>query len=271
MYIKEIKIPVKNVKMKTICHCSDLHLSAFDEFSTAEEKEKAINSHKYWIDKRHSFAKIHNEPCYNDTTHDLYFCADEILNIANKSDALVMTGDLMDYASDANIRFLEKKCSNLKVSFIAVRGNHEKDLCLSEKSVMYTMQQPVSLVDLGDIQIIGIDNANRSVSKEQLAELDGFLGKKPSIIAMHIPIMTEQNYDILMNCGEYFRMNDYPGCPAESDEFIRLICRPQSKVIAVLTGHLHFGNISEIGNGVYQYGVSQGLAGNAYIFKIGEE
>ncbi|MBP0990622.1 MAG: hypothetical protein J5874_05555 [Oscillospiraceae bacterium] len=64
-------------------------------------------------------------------------------------------------------------------------------------------------------------------------------------------------------------MNEYEGCPVENQDFIDLISDPKSNVIAVLTGHLHFGNISEINNGVLQYGVSQGLTGNAQLFKIG--
>ena len=269
MIVKNISIPFKGIKKKTICHFSDLHLTAFDDLSSNEEKERAINQTDYWMGMKRNFAVGNNEPFGEDEMRDTVKQTDDLFCLAAKADAVVATGDLIDYINGANIRLLEKKFSKLKVPFVFVRGNHEADLELPEESVLSIINEPVQRVDLGDMQIIGIDNTNRTITRSQLNTIEKLLGKKPSVIAMHVPILTKQNHDTLIKCGEYFRMNEYEGCPPENQDFIDLISAPKSNVIAVLTGHRHFGNISEINNGVFQYGVSQGLTGNAQLFTIG--
>ena len=47
--ITRYEIPVKGVKKKTICHFSDVHLTAYDELSTPEEKEHAIQQTQGWM------------------------------------------------------------------------------------------------------------------------------------------------------------------------------------------------------------------------------
>ena len=65
-----------------------------------------------------------------------------------------------------------------------------------------------------------------------------------------------------------FRMNDFDGCPPENDRFRTLVSA--APVVAVLSGHLHFQCVSELANGVVQYGVSQGITGNVHLYTIGE-
>ena len=127
------------------------------------------------------------------------------------------------------------------------------------------------VVDLGDLQIVGIDNQERRITPEQLDTLRGLLatGKK-TVVAMHVPLVNEENYKAVYGCGEYFRMNDYEGCPPENDEFIALLTAPDSPVVAVLTGHLHFQNVSHLSDRLCQYGVSQGITGNVHLYTIGE-
>ena len=86
---------------------------------------------------------------------------------------------------------------------------------------------------------------------------------------MHIPIMTQGNWDLLQKCGEYFQLN-YKDCPKENITFIETIRENADKVIAVTCGHLHFNNISEICPGVMQYVSSQGLIGSLSVYEIGE-
>ena len=270
MMVKKFYIPAKNIKKKTILHFSDLHVAVYDEFSSGIDKKFSILANEHWMERRKFLAEKYNEPYGENEMCDIVKHGEDLFKLASQADAAVVTGDLMDYISDANFRWLEDKFSELDVPYVIVRGNHEKFLKLPEDSKLNILEQDVSITDLGDMQIIGIDNANRKITSSQLSEIKNLLGDKPSIIAMHVPIMTEQNRELLLDYGEYFRMNEYDGCPKENQEFIELISDPKANVVAVLTGHLHFGNISEIGNGLLQYGVSHAITGNAYSITIGE-
>ena len=89
------------------------------------------------------------------------------------------------------------------------------------------------------------------------------------IIVMHIPIMTDGNKARLEKSGVYFQLN-YEGCPESNIRFIELIKQNSDKVVAVLAGHLHYADVSEIGNGVMQYVTAQGVTGNINKYIIGE-
>ncbi len=266
----QYNIPIKGVKKKTICQFSDVHLTAWDELSTAEEVAEAKYQTRHWIKCRRDFAIGKHE------SYEIFQQADALTNferltaLASSADAAVLCGDIMDYVSGANIRAVEKGLKSLNVPYVYVSGNHEEPWYLPDGSDVSIIKKPIYSVDLGDLQIIGIDNSQRKISEDQLKETERLLAtKKCSVIAMHVPIMTEGNRKKLTAAGEYFQLN-YNGCPAENLEFISMITNTDYNVAAVLTGHLHFGNVSEIGNGVFQYGSSQGILANANLITIGE-
>ena len=69
--------------------------------------------------------------------------------------------------------------------------------------------------------------------------------------------------------GEYFWFN-YPGCPGENLELLKIIRENRNDIAMVLAGHLHFRNDSLIAEGVTQYVSSQGITGYMNRFVIGE-
>ena len=86
---------------------------------------------------------------------------------------------------------------------------------------------------------------------------------------MHVPIMTNDNKELLTECGEYFQLN-YDGADKNNFKFIEMIKNNAEKIIAVFAGHLHFKNTSQITSGVTQYVSSQGITGNLNRYEIGE-
>ncbi|MBQ1231653.1 MAG: hypothetical protein IIX73_04750, partial [Clostridia bacterium] len=81
-------------------------------------------------------------------------------------------------------------------------------------------------------------------------------------------IMTDGNRALLEECGEYFRLNHKDATP-EVFEFIDIIKQNREQIVAVLAGHLHFRNNTEIAKGVTQYVSSQGALGNINRYEIG--
>ena len=135
---------------------------------------------------------------------------------------------------------------------------------------MKSAGEPVQKLDLGDMVILGFDNSRRVITQEQISRLQRELEEgKQILIAMHIPIMTQGNWDKLQRSGEYFQLN-YVGCPKENLEFIETIRCHSEQIIAVTCGHLHGLDVSEVCPGVTQYVSSQGLIGSLSVYDIGE-
>lgn len=268
--LHKFNIPVKGVKKKTIYHFSDTHLTEYDSLSDAAEKEKAIKQTAAWENVRYSFISAYNEP-FTDAqkiTGKEHF--ENLIKLASEGDAVVMAGDILDYVNGANLRIAEKGFASLKCPFISVCGNHEKADQIPETGAVSVMKKDVQTIEFDDLIIIGFDNSKRIITENQLNALADTLKKgKCTVIALHIPIMTEDNEEALRRAGEYFQLN-YDGCPEENIRFIELIKENSALVAAVLAGHLHFNNISHITEGVTQYVSSQGIAGNINEYTIGE-
>lgn len=265
--INEYYIKVKGIKEKTICHFSDCHLAEYDSLSTNEEVEKAKLQSERWLSIRESFAKDYNQKYGENEKKPAMEHFETLLMEAQKHDVLVMTGDILDYISQPNIRVLENRMKNFPVPYVYVCGNHEHTEQYPDGLDISRIKRPVQEIDLGDVLLLGIDNSKSIISKEQFDYIKDAdrLGKK-IIVAMHLPFATKDNVPIQEH--EYFKFNK-DGCPQINLDFMDFIASSKN-VIAVLCGHLHFENISDLSENVTQYVVSQGIAGNVNIYHIGE-
>ena len=268
--IREFIIPFKGVKKKTLYHFSDTHLTEYDDFSTDVEKADAVKRTEAWENVRKGYALGYGEPYAEEqqkTPKEHYV---NLLEISGKGDALLMAGDILDYISPANLRLFDAEMSRFPKPYLTVCGNHEYPENIPEGHLLSKAKQPWQTLDLGDMTVIAFDDSKRTITKEQNEKLLEVLSfGKPVLILIHIPIKTEGNKERLEKAGEYFQLN-YVNCPPENLEFIDIIKRNSDKIIAVLAGHLHFSDVSEIGNGVMQYVTSQGVVGNINRYIIGE-
>ena len=270
MVIHSHKISAAGIPKKVIYHFSDVHLAVQDDLSTPEENQRAMAASAGWANGRLDFAEKYGEPASRaqQKSSEAHFI--DLLKLFEDGDAVVMAGDLCEYVSPANLRFLDSRLGSLDIPWLAVCGNHDKAEDIPEGYGFSRVKEPVQILDLGDLVLFGIDNSLRTVTARQNALLRQTLAMgKPLIIVMHIPIMTEGNKALLTDCGEYFRLN-HPDADRETLEFIHILERNTDRILAVLAGHLHFGNISEIAPGLTQYVSSQGLLGNVIRYEIGE-
>ena len=193
--ITRYDIPVKGVAKKTICHFSDVHLTAYDDLCTPEERERGIQDTQCWMDTRRFFAEKYGCPTGEAQMADSRVQYARLLALANTADAAVITGDVMNNITPADIRATEAGLATLQVPFVVVCGNHEPAEKLPDGMLLSMMKQPVSVVDLGDLQLVGVDNADRKITPDQLAQVEALLaGGKPTIIALHVPMLTPDNY-----------------------------------------------------------------------------
>lgn len=266
LIIHEYKIPLKGVAPKVIYHISDVHLCEWDEFSTPDEKKRAIERSAEWDDTRRWFAETYNEPCEKRQEIPAAKQYANLLSATADGDAVIFSGDTMDYISAASIKVMEDGLKRLNRPFVAVCGNHDLAEALPDGMLLSEMKKPLQVVSLGDMLLVGIDNSGRTFTSEQLKGIEAlFSKKKPMIITMHCPSVTDENRAILEKCGKYFLLEE----PANSN-FLDLVRSEKSTVCAILTGHLHFSLNTKISEKVMQYGASQGILGNINKFIIGE-
>ena len=181
-------------------------------------------------------------------------------------EALIMAGDIIDFDTDGNTRFLEQALKDYPVPYMPMCGNHDEPEKLPMGHPMKKAGDPVQKLDLGDMVLLGFDNSKRVITREQIEILKTTLQEgKPILISMHIPIST----DGMVQSDNYYFMN-YMECPKENLLFLDIIRENADQIIAITCGHLHYAKVSEFCSGVHQYVSSQGLIGSISVFDIGE-
>ena len=267
--VHDYKITNKRVKKKIIYHFSDVHLAEFDAYSDDQEKTVAIMQKQHWETARRSFAEGNGEPYIKESTKSTYEHFLNMIEVANDGDVLILTGDICDYISGANLRTINAALEHFAKPFVYVKGNHEITGEILDGICFSNINNPVQTVELEDMLIIGIDNSARDITAEQNQKLKEAIEiGKPILIAMHIPMVTERNKILTEKVSKYFLLN-HENPSAGVLEFVDIIKQNAEKIIAILAGHLHFINNSEIAKDVTQYVASQGALGNINRYEIG--
>ena len=268
--IRSFRIPIPGVQKKVIYHFSDIHLTLWDSLSDPEEIRKANEGVEGWNGTRSWFAKHYGEPDTPPQQKSAPKHFSDLLKLAQSGDALVMAGDICDYVSGPNLRYLEQQLESFPAPWLAVCGNHDLAADIPEGYLYSRIRQPLQVLDLGDLLLVGLDDSLRTITPEQNQQLQQLLPlEKPMILVLHIPIMEEDNRELLLSCGEYFRLN-HSEADEETLKFIGLVQHNTDQIAAVLAGHLHFHNECEIAPGLIQYVSSQGILGNINRYEIGE-
>ena len=262
----DYKIPVKGVAKKILYHISDIHLNHSDDPAASQQPL----TYETWVQGWPGFSKVYNEPYEPEQMklpEEHLAC---LLEIANQGDAIVMTGDICDKVSLANLQILEEALGKVETPWLAVCGNHDLAQDIPDGYRYSQIKNSVQILDLGDLILFGVDDSPRQITADQTSALRKVLELgKPVIVALHIPIMTEENRNILINCGDYFRLN-HPEATEETLAFIDCIKENAGQIAAVLAGHLHFHNESNIAPGLPQFVNSQSVLGNINRYEIGE-
>ena len=184
----DYKLPVKGVSKKVIYHISDIHLNCSDDPAAVRQPLTYENWLKGWP----WFSIRYQEPC----TESQMKLPEEhlacLLELAREGDAIVFTGDICDKVSSANLDILDEQLSKVEKPWIAVCGNHDLAADIPDDCLYARVKEPVQVLDLGDLIIVGVDNSQRQVTKDQTARLLEVLALgKPVIVTLHVPIMTE--------------------------------------------------------------------------------
>lgn len=177
-----------------------------------------------------------------------------------KLDGVILGGDIIDYPSEANVRYLKNQLDALEMPYIYTLGNHDwtypwdymtqtgkdtylpmLDECLDENPAIHTL-------DYGEFVIVAVDNSSNQINVEAVAECERILSEgRPVIILLHVPIITQsvlgrakevwgEGNGVVLGGGNYGGI--YPD--ENSQKFMDMITAQGSPVEAVLAGHVHF-------------------------------
>ena len=174
-----------------------------------------------------------------DTAKNLAACVDHVVQLAEKPDLVLMTGDLTDFGRPDEYALLRRLLSPLDMPLYVIPGNHDhrENLRKAFGDHDYLKGDDEYLhyvVDEYPLRMIGLDTTipgkpGGEMCATRLAWLDKKLSQepdKPTILFMHHPpIITGIRHMDVQNCGN-------------GEAFGELIER-HPQVFQVLCGHVH--------------------------------
>ncbi|MFA5290065.1 MAG: metallophosphoesterase [Candidatus Izemoplasmatales bacterium] len=258
---KLLNIDLGLSKEHRLIQFSDVHVATYEQHDDHQSITKAINQEKLWLKQRLDFAHKFKENYDSELLLPSTECLAQLIEYANNNqpDLVLLTGDIIDYYSRANYAYLAKSIKRLNNPYLFLCGNHEypselfQDLCQGNCDLNY--------VEFDEFLVVSIHNSTRTIQPSQLSAFRQLLDyKKPIILTMHVPMMTEYNRDQFMKLDSYYSMNDRD-CDEVTSNFIHLVCS-SDEVKAVLCGHTHGSITSLIAPNKPQYCCSSGLIGS---------
>lgn len=253
-----INVTIGVSKEYQLIQFSDVHVATYIPSDSTETNEKAITQEKTWVKQRVDFARKFNEFMNKEHMIPSVECLCKLIEYSNENhpDLVLLTGDIVDYYSEANYDYLKQSLSRINSPYLFSCGNHE-----SPSSMFLEMFQELNYVDFNEFIVISIDNSQRIIKESQVEKLEKLLALgKPIILALHVPIMTEYNETYFMKLDPYYSMK-YNDCDDTTKRFIHLV-QSSDEIKAIFCGHTHGAITSIISPNKPQYCCSSGLIGS---------
>lgn len=264
MNLEKTVIEIGLEKPLKILHVTDTHLALCDD---RDDERKQALARKRAVSHVNVERDLKEQIAYAETNCDL----------------LVHTGDLMDFISKANVEKSRIILQNEKILYIA--GNHDYSQYMGEawEDMTYRMNSYMSLGEgglgvnmfftsriVGGVNFVGVDNAYHQVEEWQTERLRYEVQKgSPVILCMHAPLFEQALYErsidefkdgsaYVMGCDEEHLMTypEFRACeqrPTEATKKFVAYVNSESRIKAVLAGHLHFNFASMLSGGAMQY------------------
>ena len=204
---------------------------------------------------------------------------------AEGTDLLLLTGDIIDFPSDANVKALKNGIKNSGIPTLYVVGNHDwsfaddyhtphaaevhhpkfAEICYGDSNI--------SWVEYEDLIVCAVDDSRDRVLKETVDQFFSLYERgKPIILMMHVPLYVESMeedcfaswHNLLMMGGKAFNEDD----PQVKRFYEAVALDPGTPVKLVVTGHLHFHHEDILPNGVPQIVTDKGYTGGCRVIRV---
>ena len=259
----------------TFFHLTDLHMGEFtpDEALTMPEERRSYAQHRFEFFAREGQGAA---ALWND-----YMARAK----AEGTDLLLLTGDIIDFPSDANVKTLKEGIKNSGIPTLYVVDNHDwsfaddyhtqnaASLHLPKFNSLCNQSPHILWVEYEDLVVCAVDDSLDCVSKETV---DTFMALcamgKPVILIMHVPLYVESmEADCLASWRNLLMVGGkaYNGDDPQVKRFYEFVAlSPNTPVKAVITGHLHFHHEDILPNGVPQIVTDKGYTGGCRVIRI---
>lgn len=190
------------------------------------------------------------------------------MNYANgeKWDGLLFGGDIIDCPTVANMQYLDDSLTGLQIPYLYTPGNHDwtfpweymtetgSNQYLAGLSPYMKDNTAIHTLEYDDFTVVAVDNSSNQIHPNALEEYKNILAQgKPVIVMLHVPLYTQellakaaQTWGRSVVLGGGVHGGIYPN--DVSAEFISLTTADDSPVVAVLAGHVHLADRSNISN-----------------------
>lgn len=266
--VKECNIEIPGVK-KTyhFLYLSDMHILVMSDEVAANDRGTVQSRMQELGHDGHSSTEIFGQ----------------IISNANQAglDGVLLGGDIIDFLSIANLEWLNDNLERLEAPSMLVTADHDLTCWwtgYSEEEQKELREQlpyePLQVMDYHEFLIVGISNTTSPIQEEVVKQLkDIFALGKPVIIVQHVPIASIVDNELKEKSREAWNGKALlwgEDCSYEADgttqEYLNMINDPESPVVAVLAGHLHFEYEGRINDKVKQYLFSPAYTGEvAYV------
>ena len=171
---------------------------------------------------------------------------------AERPDAVVLTGDILDFPARKNIEALEALLRRAGCPFLFVPGNHDWSLPKDYHSkAQYDTYMPLfdpfdggtpdfQCLTVGGVRLIGVDDSRDRVSEGQLAALQKAASEKtPYLLFAHVPLYADTLIDDVVRVWRAPIVIGHE----KSDDITKAFCACAAEsASAVFTGHIHFSH-----------------------------
>jgi len=259
-----------------ILHVTDSHVSAGTE-TRPGLRNCAARMHN-------AYARVRRAGTGEETTTPALFREAMDDAAAEKPDLLALTGDIINYPSEASVEFIRSELERSGMEWVYTAGNHDwhfeglpgssedlrREWRARRLAPLYTGGFSYESRMVGELNVVAIDNSTYQIDNEQLAffraqDLRGL----PLVLLVHIPISLpsireEKDWGPL--CGdprwgaeadglwEIERRERWPesGNLPSTTEFVEAV-RACGCLVAILCGHTHSPSVDRVNEGAMQY------------------
>ena len=268
--ISHKKVQIEGLKNTyTFLHITDLHLVCISEDETMARIEHAKA-------RKESFR-------VNGITSDMWL--EKLMKYANdrKVDAVLLTGDILDFPSPEAIMTLKQALETLEMPYVYIIGNHDwsylddyhtEASIKRDRPLLRTLSagnEEFHTVKVGEVTFVAVDNSTDAYSREMISWLEETLAREENVILLqHIPLYCDTLHeDSAAFWGEDLTLGKGAVAPDDSADLVKDILLGEPAVKAVICGHLHFEHKDLVGGILPQYITALSAHGNATLFEVG--
>ncbi|MBE6602338.1 MAG: hypothetical protein E7637_07545 [Ruminococcaceae bacterium] len=247
---KEINIPGLKETYR-ILHVTDVHIAMWDAHDEntvitvgAHKGKKLVSEFGVKRAKHFSVEGVSTADQFTDLCNFLQ--ADG----SSFADAVVFTGDILDFYTDAAFEFMLQNLNKLPMPYLFVLGNHDcifsrhgQSLTLARFATLCGENYKVQTLTLGELSLVGAYNGNYTYDSETLELLsDAIRNQAHVLLFQHVPINSpalEKDYQRL---GKHNIVIGSDACPTQSTSkelLMQMIDREDSPVHALICGDSH--------------------------------